>query len=194
MKKFVFSLLAVMLFATSPALADGHGMNGRDKGGPEGKIPLYALARVNGLSTLADAIEIAGLVKTVNTGGPFTVFAPTNEAFAALPAETLESLLNDPAALADVLLYHVVPGRLLAEDVVASNELPTALGPVLTVDTSDGVKINGIEVLQTDVLGKNGVVHVIDGVLVPMEAMSLERSGTADEASSFGEVKADFQR
>lgn len=192
-EKTLFAVLTLAMVVSIPmtAMADRPmGMPEKDRGGPEGEIPLYALARVNGLSTLADAVEIAGLVRTLNTGGPFTVFAPTNEAFAALPEDVLESLLNDPEALRNVLLYHVAAGEFLAEDVVTLTELEMANGQTVTIDAGDGVKVNDANVIATDVLGKNGVVHVIDAVLVP--PMDLERAPASSESASFGEVKAGY--
>ncbi len=119
-------------------------------------------------TTLVKAVEAAGLVDTLKGEGPFTVFAPTDDAFAALPEGTLDSLLADPEALKDVLLYHVVSGKVLAADVVNLASADTVLGqPVnVTVDGSD-VKINDAQVISTDIEASNGVIHVIDTVLIP---------------------------
>ena len=121
--------------------------------------------------TLVAAVSAAGLVDTLKGEGPFTVFAPTDEAFAALPEGTVEGLLEDPeGALTDVLLYHVVPGKVMAADVVGldGQSVETVGGGMLdiTVD-GDSVMINGIEVAAPDVETSNGVIHVISGVLVP---------------------------
>jgi uncharacterized surface protein with fasciclin (FAS1) repeats len=118
-------------------------------------------------TTLVAAVQAAGLEETLATGGPFTVFAPTDEAFAQLPPGTVDALLADPPALAEVLTFHVVDGILLAEDVVAAGTLTTLQGGTLTVDTSDGVKVNGVSVISTDIRTENGVIHVIDEVLIP---------------------------
>jgi uncharacterized surface protein with fasciclin (FAS1) repeats len=190
--KKTFALIALALVLAAPLLAEsGMALNRPDReASSAGKIPIYALARANGLSTLADAVEIAGLARTLNVEGPLTVFAPTNEAFAALPPEVLEGLLADPEALADVLLYHVAPGRLLATDVILLTELEMANGQMVTIDTTDGVKVNNSNVILTDVLARNGVVHVIDAVLVPPTLLG--REPAAQDAASFGEVKSSY--
>lgn len=136
--------------------------------GPDGKIPIFALAQKAGLKTLAAAVEAAGLQKTLTVDGPFTVFAPTEEAFAALPEGTLENLLKDPEALKNILLYHVVSGEVKAEDVVELSEATTVQGQSVSVVVSQsGVQINDANVIQTDIMAKNGVVHLIDKVLLP---------------------------
>ncbi|MFW5748591.1 MAG: DUF4397 domain-containing protein [Chloroflexota bacterium] len=119
--------------------------------------------------TLVTALQVTGLDATLAGEGPFTVFAPTDTAFAALPPGTLDSLIADPSALADVLLYHVVPGRAFAADVVSVSGLGTALGPGLSVTVrEDGVFLNGnVEIIITDLAASNGVIHVIDAVLIP---------------------------
>jgi uncharacterized surface protein with fasciclin (FAS1) repeats len=146
--------------------------------------------------TLLTAVEAAGLVETLQGAGPFTVFAPTDAAFAALPAGALESLLGDNAALTDVLLYHVVSGEVRAADVVGLSSASTVQGSEITI-TLDGaaVVLNGLStVVTTDIETSNGVIHVIDTVLLPPadEAMDepMESFGTindvATEAGSFG--------
>lgn len=130
--------------------------------------PIYGLANKSGLSILATAIEAVGLNKTLNTDGPFTVFAPTNEAFEALPEGTLEALLQDPEALTNILLYHVVDGEVLAADVVNLTEATMLNGGTVSIMVNNGgVMVNDANVIATDVLAKNGVVHVIDKVLIP---------------------------
>ena len=120
-------------------------------------------------NTLAAALEAAGLVDTLKGEGPFTVFAPTDDAFAALPAGTVDALLADIPALTDILLYHVVSGEVLAADVVGLSAAPTVQGSDISIEVVDGkVILNGnVEVVTTDVLASNGVIHVIDGVLLP---------------------------
>ena len=103
----------------------------------------------------------------MNVDGPWTVFAPTNEAFAALPDGVLESLIADPAALTAVLLYHVAPGELFAADVVGLSEITMADGNTVDIMVNGGVKVNDANVIATDVDARNGVVHVIDAVLIP---------------------------
>jgi uncharacterized surface protein with fasciclin (FAS1) repeats len=99
--------------------------------------------------------------------GPFTVFAPTDDAFAALPAGALEGLLANPDELAKVLTLHVVSGEALAADVVKLNEVVTVEGSTLAIDTTDGVSVGGAKVVAADVDASNGVIHVIDRVILP---------------------------
>lgn len=118
--------------------------------------------------TLATALKAAGLVDTLKGAGPFTVFAPTDEAFAKLPAGTLDALLSDPAKLKQILLYHVVSGEVLAKDVVKLKSAKTAEGASLTIRAGkDGVKVDGANVTTTDIMASNGVIHVIDAVVIP---------------------------
>lgn len=119
-------------------------------------------------TTLVTAVKEAGLVETLKSAGPFTVFAPTDEAFKALPEGTLESLLADKTALKNVLLYHVVSGAVMASDVVKLDAAKTVLGEDVKVKVAGGtVSINGATVIITDIKTSNGVIHVIDAVLVP---------------------------
>jgi uncharacterized surface protein with fasciclin (FAS1) repeats len=117
--------------------------------------------------TLVTAVKAAGLVETLSGEGPFTVFAPTDEAFAKLPAGTVESLLKDKDALTRVLTYHVVAGKVTSDQVVKIDEAPTVLGETLPIDTRHGVKVGNAKVVQADVMAGNGVIHVIDTVLLP---------------------------
>jgi transforming growth factor-beta-induced protein len=124
----------------------------------------------NKFETLVAAVQAAELVETLKGEGPFTVFAPTDEAFAKLPAGTLEDLLKpeNKQTLTNILLYHVVPGRVLAEDVVKLTEAETALGQKVTIKVEDGkVFINDAQVIVTDIKTTNGVIHVIDTVILP---------------------------
>jgi uncharacterized surface protein with fasciclin (FAS1) repeats len=118
-------------------------------------------------STLVSAVQAAGLAETLSGEGPFTVFAPTNEAFAAVPAEVLDKLLADKEALTKVLTYHVLPGQVMAAD-VAPGEVTTVEGSAATI-TDDGgtLKIDDATIVATDVAASNGVIHVIDAVLIP---------------------------
>ena len=118
-------------------------------------------------NTLVTAVKAAGLVDTLKGDGPFTVFAPTDEAFAKLPEGTLEALLEDKEKLTAILTYHVVAGKKAAADVVGAESLGTVQGSDLQVDTSSGVKVGGASVVQTDIHTSNGVIHVIDTVLLP---------------------------
>jgi uncharacterized surface protein with fasciclin (FAS1) repeats len=116
--------------------------------------------------TLATALQAAGLVDTLKGTGPFTVFAPTDEAFAKVPKDKLDALLKDKAALTKVLTYHVVPGKVMAKDVRAG-KVKTVQGGELTLATSGGVTVDGAKVTATDIVASNGVIHVIDTVVMP---------------------------
>src|SRR5690606_8364775 len=118
-------------------------------------------------NTLVTAVQAAGLVDTLKGPGPFTVFAPTDEAFAKIPKDKLDALLKDKAALTKVLTYHVVPGKVMAKDVKAG-EVKTVEGSPLTVTMQGGkVGVDNASVVKADVAADNGVIHVIDSVLMP---------------------------
>jgi uncharacterized surface protein with fasciclin (FAS1) repeats len=120
--------------------------------------------------TLVAAVKAAGLVETLKGPGPFTVFAPTDEAFAKLPAGTLENLLKpeNKAKLQSILLYHVISGKVTAQDVVQRNSVKTADGKSISIKTVTGdVMINNAHIVKADVAADNGVIHVIDAVLLP---------------------------
>ena len=150
-------MVALMLMASS-AFADGHG-----------KSPtIVEVASSNAdFSTLVTALKAADLVDTLNGDGPFTVFAPTNEAFAALPEGALEGLLADPQQLAVVLTMHVVAGKDEAADLVGMTEVASVQGGMLEIENTDGVSVGGAKVIQADVEASNGVIHVIDRVILP---------------------------
>jgi uncharacterized surface protein with fasciclin (FAS1) repeats len=116
--------------------------------------------------TLATALGAAGLVDSLKGKGPFTVFAPTDAAFAKIPKADLDALLKDKAKLTAVLTYHVVPGKVMAADVKAGS-VKTVQGSNLTVTTAGGVKVNNANVVKTDIVTSNGVIHVIDTVVIP---------------------------
>jgi uncharacterized surface protein with fasciclin (FAS1) repeats len=118
-------------------------------------------------TTLVAAVKAAGLVDTLKGAGPFTVFAPTDEAFAKLPEGTVEALLKDIPKLTKILTYHVVSGKVLAADVVKLTSAKTVEGSEVKIDASNGVKINDSTVTAADVVADNGVIHVIDSVLLP---------------------------
>ena len=121
-------------------------------------------------STLVTAVKAAGLVETLNGTGPFTVFAPTNAAFDALPAGVLDKLLlpANKESLTKILTYHVIPAKVMAADVTAG-QVATVEGSKVTIATADGVKVDKATVTATDVAATNGVIHVIDQVLVPAD-------------------------
>ncbi len=118
-------------------------------------------------TTLVAAVTAAGLVDTLKGAGPFTVFAPTDEAFAKLPAGTVEALLKDIPKLTKILTYHVVAGKVMAADVVKLTSAKTVEGSEVKIDASSGVKINDSTVTTADVVADNGVIHIIDTVLLP---------------------------
>ena len=154
-------LLGIAVVSGTHAGSYGHGkMHSMD---------LVHTAYKTNLKTLVAAIDAAGLTETLMNGGPFTVFAPTDEAFAALPDGTLESLLKpeNKSRLASILTYHVVPGKVLAVDVVKLNSATTVNGQAVTIDIGDGVKVEDANVIRTDILAKNGVIHIIDKVILP---------------------------
>ena len=117
--------------------------------------------------TLIQAIGATELAEILTSPGPYTVFAPTDEAFAKLPEGTLESLLDDVPKLKRIVLYHVAFGDVRAEDLMEIDEAQTVEGSVVAIESSDGIKVNDAKVLQTDILTDNGVIHVIDTVLIP---------------------------
>ena len=117
--------------------------------------------------TLVTAVKAAGLADTLAKKGPFTVFAPTDEAFAKIPVEQLAALLADKDALTKVLTYHVVPGTVSSSAVTKLNSAKTVQGGPLSIDASDGVKINGANVVKADIEASNGIIHVIDSVILP---------------------------
>jgi transforming growth factor-beta-induced protein len=127
--------------------------------------------KAGSFKTLVAAVKAAGLVETLKGKGPFTVFAPTDEAFAKLPAGTVETLLKpeNKDKLAAILTYHVVAGNVKAADVVKLKSAETLLGQTVAIDATDGVKINNANVVKADIDCGNGVIHVIDTVLLPRE-------------------------
>ena len=145
-------------------------------------------------TTLVAAVQAAGLVDALKGEGPFTVFAPTDEAFAALPKETLDGLLADPEALAKILTYHVLAGKVMAADVTDGLSAPTLAGPAVAFKIVDGKPmINDANIIATDVAASNGVIHVIDKVILPPaeeaakpdDGMAMDILGTAEAAGSF---------
>jgi uncharacterized surface protein with fasciclin (FAS1) repeats len=123
--------------------------------------------KAGSFGTLVAAIKAANLVDTLKGAGPFTVFAPTDEAFAKLPAGTVDALLKDVPKLTKILTYHVVSGKVMASDVVKLKSATTVEGTDVKIDASNGVKINDATVATPDVAADNGVIHVIDTVLIP---------------------------
>ena len=141
-------------------------------------------------TTLASLLTKAGLVDTLSTGGPFTVFAPTDAAFAKVPKATLDALAESPAQLKSVLLYHVVPGRVTAADVVKLDSAKTLEGRSLAIKVVDGsVHVDGAKVTTPDVMASNGVIHVIDSVLIPKAAPAAPAKNIVQTAIAAGQFK-----
>ncbi|MFN4100153.1 MAG: fasciclin domain-containing protein [Pararhodobacter sp.] len=131
-------------------------------------LDIVDTAVANGnFTTLVAAVEAAGLVETLKGEGPFTVFAPTDEAFAALPAGTVEGLLADIPTLTGILTYHVVPGDVRAGDLSEGLTAATVNGQELTFTLESGAQVNGVNIVIADIATTNGVIHVIDAVLMP---------------------------
>lgn len=120
-----------------------------------------------GFKTLVTALKTADLVETLNGNGPFTVFAPTDDAFAKLPEETVKELINDKEALIKILTYHVISGKVMAKDVMNISSAKTLQGGDLAIETTGGVMINNAKVIKADLECSNGVIHIIDTVLMP---------------------------
>ena len=140
--------------------------------------------------TLAAALQAAGLVDALKGAGPFTVFAPIDEAFAKLPAGTVEALLKDPKALGDILKYHVVAGKVMAADVVKLTEAETLLGKKVAIKVEGGkVMVGGANVTATDIEASNGVIHVIDSVLMPPAEGAMADKDIVDTAIGAGSFK-----
>jgi uncharacterized surface protein with fasciclin (FAS1) repeats len=155
---------------TDPNMGSNNGMNTDGSNmGVAGTIVDLAMGNEN-LSTLVAALQAAGLVETLQGVGPFTVFAPNNAAFAALPAGVLEALLlpENKETLVKVLTYHVVPGMVYSAD-VADGEVATVEGQTITLGTMNGVTVNNATVMVADQKSNNGVVHVIDAVILPSD-------------------------
>lgn len=165
MRRFPIAVVAVAV------LLGGFGLVQMSRAEEVAKKDIVDVAvEAGSFKTLAKALEVAGLVETLKGKGPFTVFAPTDEAFAKLPKETLEALLKDKAKLTAVLTYHVVAGEYPANKVVASKSLKTVQGSPIKITVTDaGVKVNQAKVVKTDIRASNGILHVIDAVILPPE-------------------------
>ncbi|WP_434053266.1 MAG: fasciclin domain-containing protein [Roseibium sp.] len=154
-QKFVFALLLVLPLSAAKA----------------GEKDIVDTAVGAGsFNTLVAAVQAAGLVDTLKGEGPFTVFAPTDEAFAALPEGTVENLLKpeNKDQLVAILTYHVVPGKVMSSDIAGKKaEVASVQGSEISVDATDGVKVDGAKVVSADIETSNGVIHVIDAVILP---------------------------
>jgi uncharacterized surface protein with fasciclin (FAS1) repeats len=164
----VIHVIDKVLLPPAPAAEEAPAVEAAAEAPAAGTIPEVAAA-AGGFETLLAAVTAAGLGETLSGEGPFTVFAPTDAAFAALPAGTVETLLADPTGdLTQILLYHVVPGKVMAADVADGLEAETAQGGKVKFTVADGkVMINGANIVATDIAASNGVIHVIDAVILP---------------------------
>lgn len=146
-----------LALTAAPVLAHNHG---------EQTIVDIAVANGN-FTTLVAAVQAAGLAETLSGEGPFTVFAPTDDAFAALPEGTVEALLDDIDTLSAILTYHVVPGAVMSGDLTDGMTAETVNGQSVTISLGDGVQVDGANVVMADIEASNGVIHVIDAVILP---------------------------
>lgn len=156
-RKTAIALVAAATMGTS-AFADGHSKDIVDTAAAAGTF-----------GTLLAAAEAAGLVDTLKSEGPFTVFAPTDDAFAALPEGTVASLLlpENKDQLVSILTYHVIPGKVMSTDLVDDMEATTVQGSAVTIDLDNGVMVEQANVTAADIEASNGVIHVIDAVILP---------------------------
>jgi uncharacterized surface protein with fasciclin (FAS1) repeats len=159
----VIAMLGMAVGTATDAVAQGYGESAKEAG-----TVVDVAAAAGSFSTLLAAVRAAGLEETLRGDGPFTVFAPTDEAFAALPEGTVAALLENPEQLRAVLTYHVVPGKVMASDVVGLDRATTVQGSSLEIRTHEGaVHVGGATVTAVDIAASNGVIHVIDRVLLP---------------------------
>lgn len=194
--KTLIALPMVGLLSTSPALAcdkcckHKHTKHEHKQVQVTAEMDIVDTAVAAGsFKTLAAALGAADLVDALKGDGPFTVFAPTDQAFAALPEGTVQTLLKpeNKALLQSILTYHVVPGNLSAEDVVGGHSLVTLNGQKIDLDTSKGVKVDGANIVKTDIHTSNGTIHVIDAVIMPSTKDIID---TAIDAGSFKTLAA----
>ena len=157
MTKRILAVVAAVAVLAAPAVAPAG----------EHKDIVDTAVAAGSFKTLAAALQAADLVETLKGPGPFTVFAPTDAAFAKIPKADLDALIQNKAKLAKVLTYHVVAGKVMAADVVKLKQAKTVEGQNVMIDSSSGVKINDATVTKADIVTSNGVIHVIDTVLLP---------------------------
>ncbi|RMH20058.1 MAG: fasciclin domain-containing protein [Gemmatimonadetes bacterium] len=161
MKRTITTFALAALFVAAPLQA-------RAQSHAKAKDIVTTVVEAGSFTTLATALQAAGLVDVLKGNGPFTVFAPTDEAFAQLPAGTLEALLADKEALTRVLTFHVVPGRVTSGDVVKLSSAPTVAEVPAPIEVRDGaVYVAGARVTTADIEASNGVIHVVDRVMIP---------------------------
>jgi uncharacterized surface protein with fasciclin (FAS1) repeats len=166
LKSTLAAAFSAAVIAAAPLAAVAYG--NKPASAPVAKADIVDTAVAAGqFNTLAKALAAAGLVETLKGPGPFTVFAPTDEAFAKIPADKLNALLADKAALTKVLTYHVVGGKVMAADVKTGDVKTVQGSPLKVVASPTGVTVNNARVIKTDIAATNGVIHVIDTVVLP---------------------------
>lgn len=169
LKTLSIALLTSAAFVAAPsAIADHHGKARAAKTASADIVDTAVGA--GAFNTLVAAVQAADLVSTLKSDGPFTVFAPTDDAFAKLPAGTVENLLKpeNKQQLVAVLTYHVVPGKVTSSDLAGKRlEAKTVQGTTVDIDATDGVRVDGATVVQADIMTSNGIIHVIDRVILP---------------------------
>ena len=184
----ITALAVAAVLACGCTAPPGDGTLNRTNSTPAGEsLPIdEVLGRDGNFSTLIDAIKLAGLQGIFTGPGPYTVFAPTNEAFDRLPDAVMEDLLGDPKGhLAEVLLYHVAPGRHTAAGIAENDTLPTVQGSPLAVDAAGGeVTVNGVKLLRADIPASNGVIHVIGTVMLPPDVPLPEGTAVVEETGN----------
>ena len=163
MKTLITTLISAFMFVGMPTFAGSHGGGKMD----DKKMDIVDTAvKAGSFNTLAAALTAADLVSTLKVKGPSTVFAPTDAAYAKTPKADLDALLKDKAKLTAVLTYHVVAGKVMAADVKAG-KVKTVQGSEITISTMGGVSVDNAKVIKTDIMASNGVIHVIDSVIIP---------------------------
>ena len=158
-KTFIATLMLIFAVAVQPATAGNCSKHTMTLAGQASNAGIF--------TTLLAAAEAANLTRVLYNDGPLTLFAPTDDAFAALPDGTVENLLKNPKELAKVLKYHLVKGNIFSSDLNNGSSVATVLGSPVSINTTEGVLINNAKVIQADVEASNGVIHVIDKVLLP---------------------------
>jgi transforming growth factor-beta-induced protein len=189
--KRIRTTLAVLVVAALAAAAIGASASASTASKSEGDKNIVQTAVAAGqFTTLASLLTKAGLVDTLSTRGPFTVFAPTDAAFAKVPKATLDALAENPAQLKSVLLYHVVPGKVMASDVVKLTSAKTLEGRTVAIKVVDGsVYVDKAKVTTPDVTASNGVIHVVDSVLIPKAAPAAPAKNIVPTAVAAGQFK-----
>jgi transforming growth factor-beta-induced protein len=189
--KRIRTTIALLVVAALAAAAIGASASASTASKSEGDKNIVQTALAAGqFSTLASLLTKAGLVETLSTGGPFTVFAPTDAAFAKVPKATLAALAENPAQLKSVLLYHVVPGSVTAADVVKLTSAKTLEGRSIAIKVADGsAYVDQAKVTTPDVMASNGVIHVIDSVLIPKAAPAAPAKNIVQTAIAAGQFR-----